>query len=396
LGVEKRTKMIGLLITLFAFALRILYYNDAPLFRTDELGENYSAMKFIEQTKVHYVGPVYGQITGILFWICGRVIPTARLFSVVLGTITVVITFFLVNEANGERAGLATALLLMTSPFHVFGTSHMAWSPSLTPLLTLLGIYFLYKSVQSNRKWWLFASALAFGLGRQSHPVAIIHLLGAIMFLLLFKRKWIGVRYFSFFILFVVIGYSNLLYSNYQNKLIPLTESTSFAEPLLYYLKHSPKDAQELYVDRVWMFFVNLFKILSGMKTYHWKKMFGRPLFYVFPIISLVSLGHALRNRSVFKDLCISIIAVLVVMFPIFVNTTVHYRYPSPFGPHYYQSFLLVVYSLWGNFLSEISNNRTNLDIGRPISFIDRFIKISMVDLFFLLLYSCSYLETRF
>ena len=101
------------------------------------------------------------------FWIMGgENLAYLRLFSSLVGALTILSVYFLGKELFEHRVGLFAAILLAVSPLHIF-YSQFARNYSLFILFTVLSFYCLLRATASNRwRWWalyvLFALASLF------------------------------------------------------------------------------------------------------------------------------------------------------------------------------------------------------------------------------------------
>ena len=92
-----------------------------------------------------YLGPLFNYLLAGLYWIAGPSPWLPRLLMLVLGTLTVGVTYLLGRElalgvgGDDRRAslgGVVAAVLLAVNPEHVIVSSHVAWGHCVTPLLT--------------------------------------------------------------------------------------------------------------------------------------------------------------------------------------------------------------------------------------------------------------------
>ena len=112
----------------------------------------------------------------------------ARIPSVVLGSLTCVIVYFLGKKLFGERTGLISSLLLAFNVRSIIGSKEAMLEAPLT-FFTVLSLLLLYSSLQRNsmRKWLL--SGVSFGLAMACKFSAIFLTLNCLLYVFFRKRK---------------------------------------------------------------------------------------------------------------------------------------------------------------------------------------------------------------
>ncbi len=171
------------LIVFFAFVVR--FYNISsvpPGLNWDEAALGYNAYslgidgrdefgkilpyQFLESFG-DYKPVVYSYLSIIPIKVFGLNELGIRFTSAFLGTLTVLVTFFLVkeifNKKNDEfylKIALVSSILLAISPWHIM-LSRGAYEANVSTFFVVLGIYFFLKAINVNF-WFLVLAALSF------------------------------------------------------------------------------------------------------------------------------------------------------------------------------------------------------------------------------------------
>lgn len=180
-----KEKILLLLIILFALTLRAVGISKYPVGLTqDEAAQGYDAYSLLLTGKDQWgdslpltfrsLGdfklPLYTYVSIPSVAIFGLNEFAVRLPNALLATISVLVTYFMVNKLTGKRQlALLTAFLLSISPWHI-SLSRGAFEANLTTLLIPLGILAFYKGLDKPR--WMIIAALSFGLNLFSYHSA--------------------------------------------------------------------------------------------------------------------------------------------------------------------------------------------------------------------------------
>jgi 4-amino-4-deoxy-L-arabinose transferase-like glycosyltransferase len=115
---------------------------------------------------------------------------SARIFSVIMGVLTIISIWFLAARYYGQRTALYTALALLSS-LHFVLQFHMAVPDPYLIFLMTLGFVTFYTFYRENKSIYLLISYLSFGLGvLVKGPVAIALPGLAILLFLLITRSF--------------------------------------------------------------------------------------------------------------------------------------------------------------------------------------------------------------
>jgi 4-amino-4-deoxy-L-arabinose transferase-like glycosyltransferase len=145
-----------------------------------------------------YIGSLQNYLTAMLFAVLGPEVYVPRLLVLIVGCLTVVAAYLLGREWGGPVAGTLTGLLVATNPVHVLVNSHIAWSNSLTPLFTTLGLWQLARAVRRSDGPALAWCGLLMAMALLTHPAAIIILPACAVYLVwkapaLVRSRWLWI-----------------------------------------------------------------------------------------------------------------------------------------------------------------------------------------------------------
>ena len=119
-----------------------------------------------------YLGPFYYYFIApwLLFF---KFNPIGPVVGVVLfSSLYLLINYFIVKELVDKKTALISTVFLSFSSV-LIELSRFSWNPNLLPLFTLLTIYFVIKSIKTNR-WYFFALTGAFlSFSVQLHYLAL-------------------------------------------------------------------------------------------------------------------------------------------------------------------------------------------------------------------------------
>lgn len=176
-------KLILTLIVIFAFVLRIYSVaNNPPSLTWDEVAWGYNTYalgtdakdefgRFLPYDYLESFGdfkpPLYAYLDILPVKIFGLSEFSVRLPSVVFGTLTVFLTYFLVREIffsskRREWYATASALLLAFSPWHI-NLSRAAFEANVSSFFLIFGVFAFLFAVRRNL-WLMIFSASSFAL----------------------------------------------------------------------------------------------------------------------------------------------------------------------------------------------------------------------------------------
>ncbi len=160
-----------LVLALFAGAFVIRVWNlelglrasfDEAL-SLDGVGHYYGGVVGLVDRPSGYIPTLlFSQWQGELIRLLGHTVTTLRLTSVIIGSLTVVVTYFLGRDLFKDRAlGVVAAVVLMTFPPHI-QFSRIALLHIADPLFGTLALWFLVRALETNRRlhWVLMGVSL--------------------------------------------------------------------------------------------------------------------------------------------------------------------------------------------------------------------------------------------
>jgi hypothetical protein len=136
---EKSRKRVVVLIILTAFALRMLRLDFQPLWWDEGYSVYFASMSLpsmIEATSLDIHPPLYYALLRGWIALAGPSPLPLRLFSVLIGTLTIPLFYFFARMLLGETIAQVAVLLLACSPFHVYYSQEIR----MYGLVTLLGL----------------------------------------------------------------------------------------------------------------------------------------------------------------------------------------------------------------------------------------------------------------
>jgi hypothetical protein len=211
--------VVGLLIV--ALAVRLPYLMLIPQI-TDESSEVRIALDVYQNEEwpiigiTDYVGPLYTYLLALAFRVFGVTVCLPRLYMAILGTLTVVLTYWLGRVMAGRLVGLVAACLMTASPTHILMNSHVAWSNCTTPLFTTLMLLAFYAGVRRNSGPVLALSGFLAGLALQTHPTVLMFFPGMLVWFLGQRdlRKWLKQPWPYLAVALALLTYGNIIWHN--------------------------------------------------------------------------------------------------------------------------------------------------------------------------------------
>lgn len=112
-----------------------------------------------------------------------------RLSSVIFGTFSILLIYYLGKSFFGRKAGLMSAFLLAVSPFHIYYSQEFRMY-SLISLLTLFTVYFMKKFIETGKTGNIFSYAIFHLLNIYIITPTILYLFAEVIFFLINRRKY--------------------------------------------------------------------------------------------------------------------------------------------------------------------------------------------------------------
>lgn len=233
-----KTKIILVLIFLAGFSLRFWRVGDYPPLLWDEASLGYNAYSLIKTGKDEYGQNLplifksfgdykpgfYIYLTLPFVWIGGLSELTVRLPSVLLGSLTPIILYYLVKQLTDDKnLSLLTSGVLAFMPWHIH-FSRGAWEANVMTFFVVLGSYGVAKWLDTRIVKWLIAGLVSFLFGLityQGGKLIVPLILGGILFshhkkikpifsncTIAQSEKFIGICVFLMMALWYVLSFS--------------------------------------------------------------------------------------------------------------------------------------------------------------------------------------------
>lgn len=203
-SVLDKVNMSLIIVILISALLRVSFISTAPSsFSVDEASYAYDAYSILETMRDRYGEflpafvrafddyreSLYIFILVPFIKIFGLNEFAARLPAALIGTLTVLVLYYLVLEFFNKNIALVAALFFAISPWHIF-FSRICFRAILLPLLFCLGLLFFVRSLRKPK--YLPLSAFTFGLSLYTYPSARVFvplfLLGLVF--IFWKHLW--------------------------------------------------------------------------------------------------------------------------------------------------------------------------------------------------------------
>ncbi|MBD2626542.1 ArnT family glycosyltransferase [Trichormus variabilis] len=206
-----------------------------------------------------------------------------RLPAALIGTLNVVVIYYLVKELFTPKLGLLAALLFAINPWHI-QFSRIAFEVILLPFFFALGILFFVTSFKQSN--FLILSAIFFGFSLHTYQSARFFVpLFLIMLILIFRnhlwriKKQTLIASIIFILIFIPLfifwispeGMARARQVKINTNLIGLTQSylSYFSPDYLFFngdsnLRHSPPGIGELYVYELLTVVLGVFYLLKN------------------------------------------------------------------------------------------------------------------------------------
>lgn len=183
---EKKYKILGFLIILFALLIRLLDLGERVLHHDESVHASFT-LRLLKTGQYRYDpsyhGPFLFHTTAIVFHFLGINDTTARLIPVFFGVAAIPLLFLLKKEL-GKRGVLWSAFLLSFSPSMVYFSRFFRNDPIIVfcTLATVIGGVRYFENLHSSKRYSyliLVASSLAVAVSSKENAYLIILMFGA-------------------------------------------------------------------------------------------------------------------------------------------------------------------------------------------------------------------------
>ena len=95
-----------------------------------------------------YDSALFNYLEAIVFRVFGPDLRAPRVMMLVFGLLTTPLAFLCTRRAYGVGSAVLATAMLAVSPVHVIVNSRVAWGNCLTPLLTTVGFWLVYRAIR--------------------------------------------------------------------------------------------------------------------------------------------------------------------------------------------------------------------------------------------------------
>lgn len=366
----RRDILVGTVLFFAAVLLRVPNFMTVPAI-TDEFKEVGWAIRIIEKNQFPlvaidpYDGPLFAYLLSFAFRLFGYNMYLPRLFVLVVGSLTVVATYLLAKElARGDRrVGFVAALLLAVNSHHILFNSHVAWSHDTTPFFVTLAVFAYVHATRTNRRTWLIAAGVLFGLALQTHPSALALAPAFIVDLLLARttRRWLRslVPYMALFAALVV--YSPVLYYNLKTGL----GSLAAANDATYAFESYPTPAKSL--QNLVPTLVTIGRVaLGSFGSTRVDALWNDPALSSYLILTGVALIWLARHGENFPLITVLTSAIFLAIFNRFHALPDSGRYFQPLNPLIFAAWAQAGIRIW-DWASQLVSTRARTLVIRAV-----------------------------
>jgi len=212
---DKHEKWTLLLLLLLAIGLRIGYLAEisSTLFitqlRLDELYHHNWATSIASGNfvgnEIFFRAPLYPYLLGLYYALFGHSYIVPRIIQHVLGSLNVIIVYFLSRKLFGKNVATISSLLFLSYAPIIYNEDKLLFESILIPQVTLF-IFLLYSIKDKPTKWKWFAFGLFLGIICITRPVFLPFLAILLIIIFLWYRKTISYQQYIFWMMNLIIG----------------------------------------------------------------------------------------------------------------------------------------------------------------------------------------------
>ncbi len=181
---NKIESLLLLVVILIALALRLYRIDEYLTFLGDE-GRDVRIVRdlitkgnlvFIgPQTSVGnmYLGPLYYYLIAPALFLSGLNPVGPAIANAIIGTLTVILTWYVGKSWFGKVAGLISAFFFAISPVAII-YSRSSWNPNPAPLFALICAYSIYQVWQNKKHKWIVVTAVSLAAALQMHYLCLL------------------------------------------------------------------------------------------------------------------------------------------------------------------------------------------------------------------------------
>jgi Dolichyl-phosphate-mannose-protein mannosyltransferase len=296
--------LVGGALTSVGMLIRIPYLALIPEF-FDEIMQTVYALN-IQSGKFMplvgndaYVGPLYSYLIAVCLHIFGASPVAPRIIALLMGALTVGLTYLLARALGLHWPWAALAgLLLAANPYHILVNSHYAGSTFMVPMFSTAFLLTMTVAVKRESGFWLVAAGALSGLALQANPISALMVPGVIIWFLIQHKPRIGLRtpwpYLA--IAATALAYAPVIVYNMQNE---LTSMSVLAVNRTYVWQ--PALSLQRYSDNLWRLLLQMGRQMGGVmeERESFQALLGLPfLFSAWAVAGLIYTLQARRDIS--------------------------------------------------------------------------------------------------
>ena len=297
---RKADILIALALSLFAALARAPYLALIPVFE-DEVGQTLYALSIRPGEFMPlvgndpYAGPLFSYILAVSLRVFGVTPVAPRIVVMVMGALTVGLTYGLARALGLSRPWAALAGLMMAAnPHHILINSHYAGTTYALPLFSTAFLLALVLAVKRSSGWWLVACGALLGLAAQTNPIPALMLPGVAVWFLIQRKPAIGLRTRWPYLAAVafLLAYAPVIAYNLQTGIVGMQEAG--ARSYLW----QPNPSGPAYLQNLGRLALQLCRQVSGVLEGHedLQTCIGLPL--LFSAWAILGLAYAARQGN--------------------------------------------------------------------------------------------------
>ena len=195
--------LVILLVLLVAAGLRIAYlveYSGNPVWEqltVDNWYHHHWAQSLADGNLIggttYFRAPLYVYCLGLLYGLLGDSLWVGRIFGLIVGLLSVLVTYFIALKLAGRKTAAVAGLLHAVYPLAIYFESELLLDPLYTLLLEV-SVFQLLLWKERRHLPWLLGASLALGLSAITRPVALVLIPLLLWWIWDVHRKRTGVR----------------------------------------------------------------------------------------------------------------------------------------------------------------------------------------------------------
>jgi 4-amino-4-deoxy-L-arabinose transferase-like glycosyltransferase len=312
-------RWLALSLTVLGLLTRLPYFMQIPYFEDETLEALYALKvypggQFVASTWDNYLGPQSAYLVALGYRLFGLDPIVPRALVVIMGALTVGLTYLLARTLGLNKFGsFVAALILLANPFHILINSHIAWSNSMLAFYITTTLLSMALAIKRDQPRWLLLTGLLGGLALQAHPSLLIMLPGILLWSLIESngRQFMRTRWPYIGALIAALVYSVVIINNLQVSLYGVAE----AQARSYIWQTNPTLSTT--IENFGRLTLQLFRIISGQLEgpEDFSVLIGLPLIYAAWLIA--ALIYTARKRL---WLPLVIVASVWIIMPVLSN----------------------------------------------------------------------------